>query len=107
MSAPASHPLHQPDRFGRLWWLPEGGKGNGLSDSGWAPLADIDPRLVRPLLAALRSAGVPAYAAPVTRRPLPSRARRRWRLWVGTSRYSLAEEILRIRLPALLRHSRG
>jgi len=30
----------------RLWWLPSRGTGNGLSDAGWAPVADIDARIV-------------------------------------------------------------
>jgi hypothetical protein len=108
MSASASNPLHQPERFGRLWWLPSRGTGNGLSDAGWAPVADIDARIVTPLLAELRSAGVPAHAAPVTGRPGGSRPRAQgrekpsYRLWVGTSAYSRAEEFLRTRLPVLL-----
>jgi len=108
MSASASRPVNQPEQFGRLWWLPYCGIGNGLSDAGWAPVADIDVRIVTPLLAELRVAGVPAHAAPVTGRPSRSRPRGRlsnepqYRLWVGTSAYSRAEEVLRIRLPVLL-----
>jgi hypothetical protein len=107
MSASASRPLHQPERFGRLWWLPSRGTGNGLSDAGWAPVADIDARIVTPLLAELRAAGVPAHAAPVTGRRGRSRPRREasaaplCRLWVGTSAYGRAEEVLRTRLAAL------
>lgn len=108
MSASASKPLHQLEQFGRLWWLPSRGTGNGLSDAGWAPIADIDVRIVTPLLAELRAAGVPAHAAPVRCRPSRSRPggqpsdKPRYRLWVGTSAYSRAEEVLRIRLPVLL-----
>jgi hypothetical protein len=107
MAASASRPVHQPERFGRLWWLPSHGTGNGLTDAGWAPVADVDAAIVTPLLAELRAAGVPAHAAPVTRRPGRSRPRTppgapRYRLWVGTSAYSRAEELLRVRLPVLL-----
>lgn len=110
MSASASRPADRPERFGRLWWLPSRGTGNGLSDSGWAPIAEIESRIVPALLAELRTAGVPAHAAPVTGRP--SRARKgrevsdapHYRLWVGTSCYSRAEEVLRTRLPLLLEH---
>lgn len=113
MTASASRPLHRPERFGHLWWLPSRGIGNGLSDAGWAPVADIDVRVVTPLLAELRAAGVPAHIAPVTGRP--SRSRRRWessgeppcRLWVGTSAYSRAEEVLRTRLPLLLERAKA
>lgn len=109
MAASASRPVHQPERFGRLWWLPSHGTGNGLSDNGWAPIADIDAEIVRALLAELRAAGVPAHAAPVTRRP-GSRTpapRPRCRLWVGTSAYSRAEEILRVRLPVLIERGKS
>ncbi len=114
MSAPASRPLRQPGRFWRLWWLPADGYSNALTDTGWAPIVDVDADLVPALLAELEDAGVPAHAAP-TRPPFavtPRRTRRqrpspdtdqRWRLWVGTSRYSAAEELLRVRLPVLLR----
>jgi hypothetical protein len=113
MSASASRPEQQPDRFGRLWWLPSRGTGNGLSDSGWAPIADVDARIVSALLAELRAAGVPAHAAPVTGRPGRSRTRSgasgepRCRLWVGTSAYSRAEEVLRTRLLILLERARS
>jgi hypothetical protein len=111
MSAPASRPMHRPEKFGRLWWLPSDGDGNGLSDTGWAPIADVDADLVPILLAEFRAAGVPAYAAPVSRRPLPRRRARfpvprRWHVWVGTSCYGKGEEVLRIRLFALLRQAR-
>ena len=108
MSGSASQSIHRVERFGRLWWLPARGAGNGLSDTGWAPIADIDARVVGALLAELRTAGVPAHAAAVTGRPSRSRLRDRaagerpYRLWVGTSGYSRAEDVLRTRLPVLL-----
>lgn len=112
MSASASRPLRQLERFGRLWWLPSNGEGNGLSDTAWAPLADVDAAVIPALLAELRAAGVPAYAAPVARRLRPARQRsarhgeRLYHLWVGTSRYGVAEETLRTKLPVLLRQHR-
>jgi hypothetical protein len=108
MAASASRPLHQPGRFGRLWWLPAAGLGNGLTDDAWAPVADVDEPVVLAVLAELRAAGVPGYAAPVTDRPGRSRHRglpaatRPYHVWVGTSRYSRAEDVLRVRLPVLL-----
>lgn len=112
MAASANRPLHRPERFGRLWWLPSHGEGNGLGDAGWAPVADVAATVVTPLLAELRAAGVPAHAAPVTRRPGPSRQRtspdRTWcRIWVGTSAFNRAEEILRVRLPVLLQRAQS
>jgi hypothetical protein len=107
MSAPASRPLPQPERFGRLWWLPSGGLGNGLDDTAWTPMADLPRAIVPALMGDLLAAGVPAYAAPLTQRPVGPGKRAqppRSRLWVGTSRYGQAEEVLRIRLPVLLGH---
>ena len=108
MTAVAARPLPQPERFGLLWWLPCTGEGNGLSDTAWAPIAEVAARVVPALLAELRAAGVAAFAAAATRRP---KARRdaaepgRHCVWVGTSRYCAAEETLRIKLPALLRQA--
>lgn len=108
MSASASRPLHRLERFGHLWWLPSHGQGNGLSDGGWAPIADVDGLIVLRLLADLRAVGAPAYAARIAERPSRRRssgesaAQSRWRLWVGTKAYSRAEEVLRVRLPVLL-----
>lgn len=61
MTAPASRPFEQR---GRVWWLPPHGHGNGLDDDSWAPVLEVDERIVEPLLSAFRSARVPAYAAP-------------------------------------------
>jgi hypothetical protein len=125
MSAGVSRPLAQPQRFGRLWWLPFNGEGNGLDDAAWAPIADVSATIVAPLLAAFRAADVPAHAAPagrsLTRRPgdgtrasqsrsgRPARrgraapAQECYHIWVGSSGHARAEEVLRTSLPALLR----
>jgi hypothetical protein len=95
MSASASRPLRQPEKRGRLWWLPARGEGNGLDDDGWAAIADIPAYIAGRLLADLHDAGVPAYVAAVT-------GRRQWRLWVGYSGYGIAEDFLRVRLPQLM-----
>lgn len=106
MAGAFSRPLHQPQRFGRLWWLPANGEGNGLDDAGWAPIAEVHAALVQPLLAAFRESCVPAYAAPATPRTRAARraagARRDWQVYVGTSAYSRAEETLVTVLPGLL-----
>jgi hypothetical protein len=104
MPASISRPASVPQRFGRLWWLPCGGLGNGIDDDAWAPILEVAEDLVAPLLAALRAAGVAAYAARLT----PAAAGRgrsarppRCRLWVGTSAYGRAEETLIALLPSL------
>jgi hypothetical protein len=108
MAASAQRSVDNPQSFGRLWWLPSRGRGNGLDDASWAPIADVDASIVTPLLAELGAAGVPAHAAPVPVRPSQLLRRQpagrpRYRLWVGTSAYSQAEDLLRVRLPVLCR----
>jgi hypothetical protein len=105
MPASVSRPLRRPGQLGRLWWLPANGQGNGLDDAAWAPLIDVTVTAVQPLLAALRTAGVPAYAAPAPRVPsrpgLRAPAGAGFRLWVGTSAYGRAEQALLTLLPNL------
>jgi len=84
MAASAQRSVDNPQSFGRLWWLPSRGRGNGLDDASWAPIADVDASIVTPL----------------RRQPA---GRPRYRLWVGTSAYSQAEDLLRVRLPVLCR----
>jgi hypothetical protein len=104
--ASISRPVAQPQRFGRLWWLPSGGIGNGIGDDAWAPILEVSADLVEPLLAALRDAGVPGYAAAAPRRWKRRRRARNepvYRLWVGSSAHGRAEETL-IRALARLGH---
>ena len=111
MSASISRPASVPQQLGRLWWLPPGGRGNGIDDDAWAPILDVARDIVTPLLAALGAAGVPAYAAGATSTAAArgrSATAPRWRLWVGTSAYGRAEETLIAVLPSLTdRAARG
>jgi hypothetical protein len=112
--APAEH-IQLPnlgDR-GRLWWLPPGGRGNGLDAEGWAPILRLDAALVDDVLRVLHDEGVPAYAAAAPPRRAADRrgyGRRRGRgspparyqLWVGSTTYFRAEQSLIRALPRLL-----
>lgn len=88
MSASVSRPVTQPQRFGRLWWLPSCGISNGIDDDAWAPILEVNADHVTLLLVALREAGVPAYAA---RRRAAGTS---YQLWVGSSAHGRAEETL-------------
>ncbi len=94
-------------QLSRRYWLPDNGYGNGLDDRAWAPILDVDARIVAPLLEALRVAGVPAYAAPprltARRFNMPDDAWPSYRLWVGSSAHGTAEDTLVAVLPRLLR----
>lgn len=89
---------------GRLWWLPSSGYGNGLDALSWAPILEVDARIVTILLAELGRAGVPAYAAaragatPESRR-FPHRDWPAYRLWVASTSYAAAEDVLMGVLP--------
>jgi hypothetical protein len=80
--------------------------GNGLSDDTWVPVLCVDGRIVSPLLAELRRAGIPAYCARFRRGwHLPSR-RSEWCVWVGYGAYGRAQERLAEVVPALVRSLR-
>jgi hypothetical protein len=107
MTASVLRSVEELRRFGRLWWLPPGGRGNGFDDDAWAPILEISEAAVPAILAALAAASVPAYAA-AGGRP-GSRSFRRARepgccqLWVGTSAYGRAEAVLLAVMPHLAR----
>lgn len=109
MTSAASKPLRHPGQSGRLWWLPSGGRGNGLDADSWAPVLEISDEVVPRVLAVLREAGVPAYAAPA--RPAAVRLRDRsgrpvgCQLWVGASAYARAETALVTVMPSLVREA--
>ena len=109
MTAPVSRPVEQSAGFGRLWWLPPGGYGNGLDDAAWAPILEISERIVPDVLRALADAGVPGYAAPA--HPPGYRLRDHsqqpegYQLWVGASAHGRAEDVLVAVMPRLVRES--
>lgn len=110
MTVPVSRPVPRYGAFGRLWWLPAGGLGNGLDDVSWAPVLEISERVVPNVLTGLRRAGVPAYAAPfgTVADALRDRSERPpgYQLWVGGSAYGEAESALLILMP-LLSHGKA
>ncbi len=111
MAAPVSRPAEHARQFGRLWWLPAGGYGNGLDDDSWAPVLEVSEQVVQRVLSLLRDAGVPAYAAPA--RPVAGRLRDRsgqpasYQLWVGASAYGRAEAALVAAMPSVVREAAG
>lgn len=104
MSASVQRPFEELHPFGRLCWLPAGGRGNGLDDDAWAPVLEISAAAV-PSLAALGSASVPAYAAPGGSAGPRCSGRARepgsCQLWVGASGYGRAEAVLLAVMPHL------
>jgi hypothetical protein len=84
-------------RFGRPYWLPPYGYGNGLDALFWACLAELPQTLVPMVLEALRDQDIPGWAAPVK---VPEQlrwagdGRAPYRLWVATIWFGGAEEVL-------------
>lgn len=108
MTSSVHRVVSETSAFGRLFWLPGNGWGNGLDDESWAAILDLRSGYVASLLLfELADATVPAYAAPVRRsafrpvdgrRPMPSPVR----IWVGRSRYGTAQSVLLRVLPQLV-----
>lgn len=107
MTAQVSRPAAQLGRFGRLWWLPPGGRGNGLDDQAWAPVLQVSGHVVPELLSALREAAVPAYAARVREPRERAGQPDSYQLWVGASAYGRAEAVLLAVMPRLAREAAG
>jgi hypothetical protein len=107
MTAQVSRPAAQLGRFGRLWWLPPGGRGNGLDDQAWAPVLQVRGQIVPQLLSALREAAVPAYAAGVRQPRDRGGQPESYQLWVGASAYGRAESVLLAVMPRLSREAAG
>ena len=105
MTGSVERPIANLEVRGRLWWLPAEGFGNGLEDASWAPILDVDARVISALLDALRQVNVPAFAAPshsVAQRLLRTHGQAlSYRVWVGASCYSVAETTLLRVMPGL------
>lgn len=81
-------------------------RGNGLTADAYVPLADLTPQLADAMLAALREAGIAAYAVPAPGETggyldvrLPEEPTDR--LYADASARATAEKILEARLPEL------
>ncbi|MEO6999296.1 MAG: hypothetical protein ABI112_14545 [Terracoccus sp.] len=98
---------------GMPFWLPPGGRGNGLADQAWAQMIDVNSAVAADeILLELNHAGVPGYTARV-RAPHKQDLRRghtdevRMRIWVGCSAYGRAEGTLMHILPKLVKSLGG
>jgi len=82
-------------QFGRAYWLPPFGRGNGLDALFWAPLAELPADRVDAALAALRDDGIPAWAASAGERsaaaPPPDVP---FRLWTASGQLDDAQDVL-------------
>jgi hypothetical protein len=82
-------------------------RGNGLSDATWVPVLCVDGRIVGPLLAEMRRAGVAAHCTPLRRGWRLPLHHSEWCVWVGYSSYWRGQERLAEILPLLISVLRG
>lgn len=99
MSSSNESPISAVDllRFGRPFWLPPFGEGNGLDALFWASLAELPRRTVPRALEALREEDIPGWVAPLKKHQTLPRARQGdepYQLWVATLRYNSAEDVI-------------
>src|SRR4051794_33020652 len=81
-------------QFGRAYWLPPFGRGNGLDALFWAPLAELPGHRVDAVLTALSEAGIPAWAAARSHGAEPPAAAPFHALWVASARLDDAQDVL-------------
>jgi len=107
MAGSSHHVVHDLTRFGRPFWLPPGGWGNGLEDTAWAAVVDVNgEHAASVILMRLREAHVPGYAAglrPALRTRRGSRpSARPVRIWVGAASYGRGQSAVLEMLPDLV-----
>jgi hypothetical protein len=87
-------PLEDLAQFDVAYWLPPGGRDNGVWADIWVAIADLETDDATEVLALLADAGVGGYVAV----PGGRRARARgpvWsRVWVDAMQYGVAEDVL-------------
>jgi hypothetical protein len=87
-------PLEDLSQFGIAYWLPPGGRDNGVWADIWVAIADLESGDAGVVLDLLANADVGGYAAI----PGGLRARARGpvccRVWVDAMQYGLAEDVL-------------
>jgi hypothetical protein len=87
-------PLEDLAQFGIAYWLPPGGRDNGVWADIWVAIADLESGDASVVLDLLAKADVGGYAAV----PGGTRARARGpvnaRVWVDAMQYGIAEDVL-------------
>ena len=76
------------------YWLPPGGRDNGVWADTWELIADVDSDDAATILGLLAHADVAAYAAVPGGRRARARGTVMHSLWVDAMQYGLAEDVL-------------
>jgi hypothetical protein len=87
-------PLEDLSQFGIAYWLPPGGRDNGVWADIWVAIADLESGDAGVVLDLLANADVGGYAAVPGGRRARARGSVRSRVWVDAMQYGLAEDVL-------------
>ncbi|MGT2426506.1 hypothetical protein [Amnibacterium kyonggiense] len=93
-SIDAPMPAVNPLQFGRAFQLPPFGRGNGLEAVFWTPGERLPAGRVDAALAALRAAGIAAWAAPARLPGGDRRAAGPQDLWTAADRADDAQDVV-------------
>ncbi|HEY8318394.1 MAG TPA: hypothetical protein VIG76_06145 [Amnibacterium sp.] len=80
-------------QFGRAYWLPPFGRGNGLEALFWAPIAQVPAGLADPVLEALAAEDIAAWAAPARGADAEAGGVPQ-DLWVASAELDAAQDVL-------------
>jgi hypothetical protein len=89
-----SRRMENLDQLPTTFWLPPGGKANGVEAAQWVVLADLQADEVAEVLDMLAQAGIGGYAARLSGQGVGKRGSICHRLWVDTMQLHRAEEVL-------------
>jgi hypothetical protein len=87
-------PLEDLAQFGIAYWLPPGGRDNGVWADMWVAIADLESGDANTVLDLLADADVGGYMAIPGGRRARSRGPVSCRVWVDAMQYGLAEDVL-------------
>jgi hypothetical protein len=94
MSASEIRPLEDVASCEIPYWLPPGGRDNGVWADTWELIADLDSDDAATILGLLAHADVGAYVAVPGGRRARARGTVMHTLWVDARQYGLAEDVL-------------
>jgi hypothetical protein len=87
-------PLEDLSSCGIAYWLPPGGRDNGVWADTWELIADLESTEVTTVLDLLAAAEIGGYAAIPGGRRARARGPVPHTLWVDAMQYGLAEDVL-------------
>ncbi|MCW2628688.1 hypothetical protein [Mycobacterium sp.] len=97
-------PLEDLTTFHIAYWLPPGGRDNGVWADMWVVIADVDAGDVTDVLDRLARSDVGGYAAIPGGRRAGAKGPPCWSVWVDLVQYGRAENVLMLFMRGRLAH---